>query len=355
MNRSVRWMMAAALLAAAGCGKKEAQVVTPRAGQEGGMAIWVDGVGISQALIQSEASRLFSNVPRDTPSDQIPQIQMRLLSQAVDNLVVRQLVRAEMERSGVLISREEMEQGKRDLERGLGEGYSLAMLLAAANLSMEELESNLRLDLFKNKVLKERTDAEMAKIDEEHVKNYYGEHLGDFTVPAGRVVSHILIRAAPDASAAVRADARAKAEGIRQALLEGADFAAMARESSQCPSRRNGWALGVVPRGREAPAFEKAIYAQEIGTVGEVVESPVGFHVVLVAGEQDEKILPFDDVRDRLTFQLRSQQQQQITAEYVKQLRDKATIRLDGPLAEMAAAAEAAKGQEAPAASPAAP
>ena len=73
-------------------------------------------------------------------AEQIPAIQGRVLQQAVDNLVVRQLVRAEMERSGVLISHEEIEKGKQDLEKAMGPGDSLAMLMAEANLPMEELE-----------------------------------------------------------------------------------------------------------------------------------------------------------------------------------------------------------------------
>ena len=348
MNSAIiRWASVLGLLLAAGCGKKEAQVVNPGPVPQSEVAVWVDQVGILQAQVQKEAIRLFSNVPKDTPTNRIPQLQARMLSQAVDNLVVRQLVKAEMERSGVLISGEELEQGKKDLEKGLGEGHSLAMLLAAANLSMEELENNLRLDLFKNKVLKTRLEAAHAEITDEAVKTFYEENLSEFTVPEGRVVSHILIRTASDADDAAKADARARAEGARKALLEGADFATLAREVSQCASRGRGGALGVIPRGREAPSFEEAVYSQPIGEIGEVVESPVGFHVIKVLGEQEEKVLPFEDVKDRLVAQLRSQAQQQITAEYVKELRNKATIKLDGALAQAAAAAEAAqKAQE---------
>lgn len=343
MNRTIRWMgVVGVLLAVAGCGNKEAQVVKPRPLQDTEVAVWVDQAGITQGQIQREATRLFSHVPQDTPAERIPELQVRMLSQAVDNLVVRQLVKAEMERSGVLISRDELEKGKQDLEKGLGEGHSLAMLLAAANLSVEELEGNLRLDLFKNKVLKQQVDAAQAEITDEAAQAFYEDNVAEFTVPEGRVTSHILLRVAPTADEAVRADSRAKAEGIRKALLEGADFAGLAREVSQCASRTRGGALGVIPRGREAPAFEEAVFSQEFGEIGEVVESPVGFHVIRVDSDQEEKVIPFEEVKNRLRAQMRSRAQQQITAEYIKELREKATIKLDGALADAAAAAESA-------------
>ncbi len=339
MNRMAIALVLAGLVA--GCGKKEAQVVTPRPLQESEVAVWVDNAGITQGQIQREASRLFSRVPRDLPQERMAELQVRMLSQAVDNLVVRQLVKAEMERSNVLISQAELDKGKQDIEKGLGEGHSLAMLLAAANLSMEELEGNLRLDLFKNKVLTEQLEAALAEVTDEAVRAFYDENQADFTLPAGRVASHILQRVSPDADEAVRADARAKAEGIRKALLEGADFEGLAREVSQCASRTQGGRLGVVPRGREAPAFEEAIFSQEFGQIGEVVESPVGFHVIRVESEQEEKVIPFEDIQNRLRAQMRSRSQQQVTGEYIRQLRDKATIKLDGALAEAAEAAEA--------------
>ena len=196
---------------------------------------------------------------------------------------------------------------------------------------------------------------------EETAKAYYDGHAEEFTQPEGRLVSHILIRFAKDADEAAKAEARAKAEAVRKALVEGADFEKLAGEASECLSRSRGGALGVVPRGREAKSFEDAVYGQAIGAIGEVVESPVGFHVIKVTGEQEKKLIPFDEVKDRLINMLRAQAQQKVASEYIQGLREKATIKLDGTLAaaaataekaaqEKAAAPEAAAGEAAPAA-----
>ena len=350
MKRTFGWMvMAAAALAVAGCGKKEAQTVQPsKLGEE--VAVWVDQTGITGAQIQREASRLFSHVPKDLPADQIPAVQARLLNQAIDNLVIRQLVRAEMERSGTIISREELEKGKKDLEAALGPSGSLTMLLANANVPMEELETNLKLDIFKNKMTKDQLKEAVDAVTDESARAYYDANPQEFTIPAGRQVAHILVRAPAGVSEELKTEARAKAEAIRQELLGGADFAKLAADKSECLSRSHGGELGVIPRGREAKSFEDAVYGQEIGAIGEVVESPVGFHVVKVLGEQDEQKIPFEDVQGRLLDVLKSRAQQKVAADYVKSLRERATIKLDGPLAAAASAAEPPPAEESPAA-----
>ena len=332
----IRWIgILVAALAVAGCGKKEAQTVKPnKLGAE--VAVWVDQTGITGAQIQQEASRLFSHVPKDLPADQIPAVQARLLNQAIDNLVIRQLVRAEMERSGTIVSREELEKGKQDLEKALGPSGSLTMLLANANVPMEELETNLKLDIFKNKMTKDQLKAAVDAVTEATAQEYYDANPEEFTIPAGRQVAHILVRAPAGVSEELKTEARAKAEAIRQELLGGADFAKLAAEKSECLSRSRGGELGVIPRGREAKSFEDAVYGQEIGAIGEVVESPVGFHVVKVLSEQDERKIPFEDVQGRLLDALKARAQQKVAADYVKGLRERATIKLDGPLADLA-------------------
>lgn len=343
MTQVSRWIGILGLVLATGCGKNAAKVVTPRAPQVSEVAVWVDQVGITSGQIQREAARLFSNVPKDLPPEQISAIQMKLLQQAVDNLVVRQLVKAEMERSNVLISAAEINQGKKDLEKGLGEGHSLAMLIAEVNLPMEELEANLRLDLFKNKVLKDKLQAELGVVTDEAAKIFYNEHPEQFTQPEGRLTSHILVRVAPGADEATKTELRAKAEGIRKALLEGADFAQLAHEVSDCPSRAQGGALGVVPEGAAPSVFEVAVYGQEIGAIGDVVESPLGFHVIQVTGIQEKKLFPFDEVKNQLLTAMKAQAQQKVTAQYIEELKNKATIKLDGALAAASAEANATK------------
>ncbi len=176
---------------------------------------------------------------------------------------------------------------------------------------------------------------------DEVVDAYYKENPLEFTKHEGRLASHILVRVPTDADEATLMDRRAKAEGLRTALVKGANFEKLASEVSECGSRVQGGALGVIPKGREAKEFEEAVYGQEIGAIGEVVKSPVGFHIIKVTGEQKKELVPLDDeVKVKLAIALKTRARQQVVAAYMDELREKATIKLDG---QLAVAVEAAK------------
>lgn len=113
-------------------------------------------------------------------------------------------------------------------------------------------------------------------------------------------VRHILIAAPEDAPEETRAAARTRAEAIRQRLLNGEDFAAVARETSEDPgSRDNGGLYDWSERGRYVPPFEEACFSQEIGAVGELVETTYGYHIIRVEGRREGDV-PEDEAKREL-------------------------------------------------------
>ncbi|MCP4603929.1 MAG: hypothetical protein GY847_25975 [Proteobacteria bacterium] len=97
--------------------------------------------------------------------------------------------------------------------------------------------------------------------------------------------SHILIayKGALRASISVT---RTKGEALSMAkeafnkIKEGADFSAVAKEYSDCPSRDAGGNLGTFRAASMVPQFSKAVLALEEGQVSEPVTSPSGYHII---------------------------------------------------------------------------
>lgn len=58
-------------------------------------------------------------------------------------------------------------------------------------------------------------------------------------------------------------------------------FAQAASEYSDCPSGRDGGALGVFGRGAMVPAFEQAAFSLGVGDMSGVVETQFGYHLIL--------------------------------------------------------------------------
>jgi hypothetical protein len=77
--------------------------------------------------------------------------------------------------------------------------------------------------------------------------------------------------------------ARAKADLIHAELLQGADFAEMARsQSDDTRSAPTGGYLGRVVRGQMVPEFERAVLSLKAGEISPVVKTQYGFHIIRV-------------------------------------------------------------------------
>ncbi len=87
-------------------------------------------------------------------------------------------------------------------------------------------------------------------------------------------------------STLTKEEARAKIDDLKkQATI--ANFADLAAKNSQEPNAsKTGGELGWVTTGETFPAFETALFAQATGTISDVVESPLGFHLILKEGER---------------------------------------------------------------------
>ncbi|NMC74659.1 MAG: peptidylprolyl isomerase [Geobacteraceae bacterium] len=74
---------------------------------------------------------------------------------------------------------------------------------------------------------------------------------------------------------------------LKAQIEGGADFAAVAKEHSLCPSKRNGGALGVFSPGQMVREFDQVVFTGEIGKVLGPVKTQFGYHLIEITSRTE--------------------------------------------------------------------
>jgi peptidyl-prolyl cis-trans isomerase C len=76
-------------------------------------------------------------------------------------------------------------------------------------------------------------------------------------------------------------------EDLKTQIESGADFAALAKDHSQCPSGKQGGDLGEFGPGMMVKEFDEVVFSAEIGKVHGPIQTQFGYHLVEVTNRTD--------------------------------------------------------------------
>ena len=153
------------------------------------------------------------------------------------------------------------------------------------------------------------TPAEVAKVLKDRmddVKAYYTRNKFKYDRPKKVQARHILIKVPHDATAAQRAAAKKKAQGILAQLKQGADFAKLAAaDSDDSASKKQGGDLGWFGPGTMVKPLDDAAMSAKKGELyPKVITSDMGYHVLQVTGVEPAVHETLDQVKQQIAVTL---------------------------------------------------
>ncbi len=138
---------------------------------------------------------------------------------------------------------------------------------------------------------------------------------------------HILVKTSEVLS---DADAEARLLGLRERVVNGADFGELAKANSADLSAAKGGDLGWLNPGDTVPEFQRAMDALNPGEISPPVRSPFGWHLIQV---QQRRVQDVTDERKRTAARtaLRERKAEEAYEDWLRQLRDSTYVdyRLD--------------------------
>ncbi len=256
-----------------------------------------------------------------TPDEkQMPALKQRI----IDNLVARELLIQEVGKQGIKADEAEV-NAQLDAVKKNASPEEFANSLKQMNTTEPALKEFFASQLAIKKLI-DKEVASKAPVTPQEVKAFYDGNPDVFKTPEMVRASHILVKVDEKATPEEKAKALEKMKAIQKRIKGGEDFAKVAKEVSDCPSKEKGGDLDFFQKGQMVPEFENAAFAMKVGDVSDIVETQFGYHIIKLTDKKEPGVMSFDEIKPRIEQHLKNEKMSQEFPKYVETLKAKSKI-----------------------------
>lgn len=157
-------------------------------------------------------------------------------------------------------------------------------------------------------------------IEAAEVEEFYNSNKNAFIAPAQVRAREIVV------------SSEATAKNILISVLQGGDFASLAREKSIAASASQGGDLGLINPQDKFDKFAEVVSTMEAGQTSQIFKGPEGYYIVKVEEKKGGEPRPFYEISDDLKNYLLQQKQATRLQELTDKLRREAKIEINEDL-----------------------
>lgn len=298
-----------------------------------------------KAYESAASNNMFSQMGIDLKDEPNNVFALMIREKVISELIVKALLNEEMEKNKITVSKEEFENAEKDLIGKFGSKEQFLQVLKLNGVSYDKFKKDMEEEI---KMKKYVDSIAMVSVGESEAKKYYDENIDKFKYPKRVRASHILISSNPEQiKAKLKADNkdisdeelqkktdeimeknRKKAEEL-QAKVKAAPktFAKVAKENSQdTGSAIRGGDLGFFGKEEMVEPFAEKAFSMAPNTISEVVETPYGYHIIMVTDRSEAGTLSFEKAKKDIINYLESLDKVDILKNKIENLRREAKI-----------------------------
>ena len=288
-------------------------------------SVSVNGVPITHQDIQQEAAIIAANVQHRNLKWTKKQI-LDFSDEIVDTLIDRALLYQRAQKRNIKIRSPWVERALQELKSEIGSAADFDAYLNKTGLNEEQLRDRIRKGLIVKRLLY-RDILRRIKVSEAEMQAFFRRYPDYFIRQDEIRVRQILVAFPDGGDISSRGEALLRIQSIQDRIRQGENFAALALEYSDDPSKARGGDLGYLERNQMISSFADAAFSLKPGQVSDIVETRFGYHLVKVMDHIPSSRMVYRNARAKIERTLRRNKEKAATAAYLADLRKQAVIK----------------------------
>jgi peptidyl-prolyl cis-trans isomerase C len=249
-----------------------------------------------------------------------------LRPQLVENLVERELLYQQAQLKDIKIRSQWVDRELIILKQRFKDADAYQQYLNQMDMEAAQLEERIRKGLIIRRLIR-REILRQIRVSESEMQSFYRHHSEYFRREEQVRARHILVAVPSNANAEQKDAALLKIQTIQTQLQQGGDFALLALEYSNCPSKNRGGDLGFFSRDQMVKDFSDVAFSLGKGQISEVVATRYGYHLIQLIDRRPATQMPYKNVRAKIERTLRRDKEQEAVDSYLASLKRRADIK----------------------------
>lgn len=281
----------------------------------------------------------------DIPEDENNLMYLMVKDRVINELIVKELVRQEMEKRNITVSNDETKKERQKMIDKIGSKEKFNDILNQNGISNSQFEEDLAQEIKMKKLV---NIIHPVNVTDAQAKAFYDKNVSKFKYPDKVRASHILIAANPvemkehlkskntsmteeEINIKVQEEMLQryqKAVSIEKQIKNTPEkFEAIARdESDDTVTAKNGGDIGFFAQKDMVKPFADVAFKQKPNTISEVVQTPYGFHIIKVTDRKAAGQEPFLKIKEQLKQYIAAQEQVKALEQYLNGLKARAVV-----------------------------
>ena len=163
-----------------------------------------------------------------------------------------------------------------------------------------------------------------VEVANDEIQAYYDDHPNEFQNPKTVEARHILIKVDQDAGTEAVAEAKKRIEDVLKKVRAGEDFAELAKQYSEDPSKDEGGYLGTFKREAMVKPFADKAFSMASGEISDPVQTQFGWHLIKVEKVNEATSTALTDAKDNIRKKLADEVAKQLAYEAAESVFDAA-------------------------------